>query len=134
MGFKPGESGNPSGRPKGSTNFAALRKQIKTGEILKIVEDAARRGDLTACKLLLERSLPALRPVDTPVTLPMDGSLAEIGRAILEAVAQGKITPSEGSTLMGGLSQLGRVIEVAELSRRIETLERGHQPQETSDP
>lgn len=134
MPFKPGESGNPAGRPRGSTNFAALRKQIRTGEILKVVETAALAGDMTACKLLLERSLPALRPVDTPVTLPMEGTLAEIGRAVLEAVTQGQITPSEGSTLMGGLSQLGRVIETDELTRRIEALEQGRTPQEAATP
>jgi hypothetical protein len=123
MGFKPGQSGNPGGRPRGGVNLTRLRKQINTSEILKVVEQAAMSGDMTAARLLLERSLPALRPVDTPVVLPPGDDLADIGRSILAAVSSGTLTPVEGSTLMGGLSQLARVIEVDELAKRVEALE-----------
>lgn len=135
MTFKKGQSGNPAGRKPGTTNFAAMRKKIRTEEILKVVEESALAGDMTAARLLLERSLPALRPVDTPVTIPSptDNSLADVGRSVLDAVAQGRLTPGEGSTLLGGIAQLGRVIEVDELVKRIETLEQ-NRPRGESPP
>lgn len=112
-----------------------MRKKIRTEEILKVVEESALAGDMTAARLLLERSLPALRPVDTPVTIPSptDNSLADVGRSVLDAVAQGRLTPGEGSTLLGGIAQLGRVIEVDELVKRIETLEQ-NRPRGESPP
>ncbi|TCT20636.1 hypothetical protein [Thiobaca trueperi] len=76
----------------------------------------------------------ALRPVDVPVVFPVADSLADVGRTVMQAVAQGRLTPSEGSTLMSGLSQLGKVIESDELARRIDALERGHTPPETPTP
>ena len=76
-----------------------MRKKIRTEEILKVVEEQAINGDMTAARLLLERSLPALRPVDTPIVLPIGDSLADVGRSILEAVSAGRLTPVEGSTL-----------------------------------
>lgn len=135
MAFQKGQSGNPAGRPRGSVNYSALRKTIRTKEVLAVVEDAALAGDMTAARLLLERALPPLRPVDVPVVFPVADSLADVGRTVMQAVAQGRLTPSEGTTLMSGLAQLGKVIESDELAKRIEQLERGHNtPQETPAP
>jgi hypothetical protein len=121
--FKKGQSGNPNGRKPGSVNYAALRKQIRTKEILAVVETAALGGDMTAARLLLERSLPALRPVDTPVTLPAGDGLADTGRATIEAMAASRVTPVEAGHIMAAVSGLARIVEMDELVRRIEALE-----------
>lgn len=126
--FKPGESGNPRGREPGSKNKAtALRERIAEHipEILDSLVDQARQGDTAAAKLLLDRALPALRPTDQPVTLPLAGAdLAADGRAVVSAVGSGDVTPETAKTLLSGLSSLARVVEVGELLQRIEALEK----------
>ena len=137
MTWKAGQSGNPRGRPPGAvTKHAALRTAIEqhVPEILNALIDSAKRGDTTAAKLILERCLPALKPQGTPVTVTMGETLTESGQRILKAIGAGEITPEQGGSLLSGLGVLARVIEVDELSRRIDALERGQAPQETSDP
>ena len=64
--FKPNESGNPGGRPKGKSLTAVLRElldQIPKGDTAKLKErivkallDKALRGDTRALDLIFERS------------------------------------------------------------------------------
>ena len=132
MPFQPGQSGNPAGRRPGTGKIAKLRKSIE-GDIPGIVQAmvaAAKSGDTAAAKLLLDRAIPALKPMDTPVILPMDGTLAEAGAAILEAVGAGQITPDQAGKLLQGLGALARVEEVAELKDRMAALERVLQQRE----
>jgi hypothetical protein len=90
-----------------------------------LVENA-RGGDTQAAKVLLNRCLPALRPVDGPVTLPLGQTLTESGRAVLEAVSAGRVTPDQAAKLLGGIGTLARVVEVDELERRVTALEAEH--------
>ncbi|MCU0836009.1 MAG: hypothetical protein MUC77_16500 [Chromatiaceae bacterium] len=83
----------------------------------------AKGGDTSAAKLLLDRALPALRPVDQPTPLALSEGLGQPGREILAALGSGEITPDQGSKLLLALSALGRVIETDELVKRIEALE-----------
>jgi hypothetical protein len=125
MPFPKGRSGNPRGRPKGIQTQIKLRQAIaaEVPAILDALVNAAKGGDTTAARLLLDRTLPALRPTDAPVSLPLGANLADTGGSILQAVASGRLTPAEGSTLLGGLAQLGRVIETSDLEQRIRALE-----------
>jgi hypothetical protein len=64
--FKPGESGNPSGRPKGAkSTISALRKELISDEDLQEIVDVviakAKDGDLAACGMILDRRIPRLR-------------------------------------------------------------------------
>ncbi len=125
--FQKGISGNPAGRKPGQTTGAKLRAQL-ANEIPAILDkliEAAKGGDATAAKLVLDRCLPALRPIDLPQAMPMaaDASLSDQGRAVLAAVAAGVIPASVGSQIMASLSGLAKVIEVNELSDRIAALE-----------
>lgn len=127
--FKPGRSGNPKGRPRGTKNKAnALRSRI-VDEIPSIVDnliDAAKGGDMQAARLLIERAIPTLRAEEARVTLdlPDNAPLSEQGAAILCAVADGRITPSQGAAMVQSLAGLARIIEVSELEERITALER----------
>jgi hypothetical protein len=125
--FAPGSSGNPQGRKVGSGRLAGLRASIEASvpAILQALTAQALAGDPQACRLLLERALPALRPEERGVAIPLpaDASLADQGRAILHAVAGGELAPSQAATLLSGLGQLAKVVEVDELLRRIESLE-----------
>lgn len=125
--WKPGQSGNPKGRPPGTGEVGKLRAAIaeKVPEILEALSIAALAGDVQAARLLLERALPPLRPQEQPqpIALPT-GSLSEQGRAVLAAVAAGELAPTQGASLMGAVGQLARVVEVDELAARVAVLER----------
>ena len=124
--FQPGQSGNPRGRPPGIQTQAKLRNAIAEDmpAIIEAVTEAAKGGDIQAAKLLLDRVLPALKPQDQAVSLPLSDGLAASGRSILAAVGQSGVTPEQAFKLLQGLSALSRVIETDELLRRIEALEK----------
>ena len=128
MAFKKGQSGNPAGKPKGAVSkMTKLRQSIEADlpDIIAAVTEQAKAGDMAACKLLMDRVMPALRPTDQPVTLPLAGAdLGADGRAVVSAVGDGSVTPETGAKLLQGLSSLARITEVDELVRRIEALEK----------
>ena len=127
--WKPGQSGNPAGRPPGSGEVAKLRAAIAANvpAILQSLTSAALAGDVQAAKLLLERVLPALKPAEQAqaVNIP-EGTLTDKGRAVLDAVAAGELAPGQGAALLTALGTLARVVELDELTERIKRLEQQH--------
>jgi len=125
MTWKKGESGNPRGRKPGSINFTKLRTAIAGDipEILDAMKTAAKQGDVQAAKLLLDRCLPALKPGEAPVHLSLEGTPTEAARAVLGALSAASITPDQAAKLLQGLGTLARIIELDELTARIEALE-----------
>lgn len=93
-------------------------------EIIARLVEAAKGGDVQASRLLLERVLPPVRPVEetTPLELP-DGTLTEQGRAVMVAVAAGELAATQGAALLASLGTLAKLTEADELERRIEALE-----------
>lgn len=129
MTFAPGQSGNPSGRKRGSVNQSTrLRKAIE-GRLPGIVDQliaAAEAGDVAAASLLFSRALPALKPVDQPAPIPLGVDPADLGaasQAVLVALAAGTLSPDQAGSLAGVLSALVRVREATELEARITKLE-----------
>jgi hypothetical protein len=130
--FPKGKSGNPRGKPKGArhktTLLAEKLMQADAANIVNAVLTAAREGDMTAARIVLDRILPARR--DNPVTFalpkikrPADAVAASA--ALLAAVADGRLTPGEAlevSKLIGGFV---KALEVAELEQRLNELEEG---------
>ena len=128
--WKPGESGNPEGRAKGSINAATkLRRMIDAEGIVKKLQEAALAGDVQAARTLLERALPVYRASAEPVQLPGLNDaleLADKAHAVLAAVADGSIPPDLGAQLVTAIGTVARVAEVDELGRRIAALEANH--------
>ena len=129
QGWKPGQSGNPKGRPKGSGDVAKIRSAIATRipELLEAMMQRALDGDVGAARLLLERTVAPLKATDMgqPLNLP-NGTLTEQGRAVMAAVSAGDLAPSQGAALVGALGALARVAEVDELAARVAALEQHH--------
>ncbi|MDO9356954.1 MAG: DUF5681 domain-containing protein [Solirubrobacteraceae bacterium] len=126
--WQPGQSGNPKGRPPGPSETGRLRAAISEHlpEIIAQLVDKARGGDTQAARLLLERVLPPVKPVEATVTLELvDGaSLTEQGEAIVRAVADGLLAPGQAGALLTGLGSVARLKEVDELTKRLEALEK----------
>jgi hypothetical protein len=124
--WKPGQSGNPSGRKPGTGKVAAMREAIAAHvpEMVETLIDKARGGDVQAARLLIERVIPPMRAAELaqPLTLP-DGSLTDQGRAVLRSVAAGELAPGQGAQLLAAIAALGRTTEIDELARRLDALE-----------
>jgi hypothetical protein len=124
--WKPGESGNPNGRPPGSTLHGALRSMVKEHwePIVRALIEKAEQGDTQAASLLLTRVSPTLRPIQEPVRVNVTGeTLTEKAASILDAVTKGELSPSDGKMLLDGLGAICKIQEVDELVKRIEALE-----------
>jgi hypothetical protein len=71
--FKPGHSGNPGGR---SGQTQAIRAKLAEGAeaVTKKVMAAAKKGDMQACRLILERLVPPIKATSEPVLFDLDDS------------------------------------------------------------
>ena len=127
--WKPGQSGNPKGRPTGTGEVAKIRAAIalQVPALLARLMAQALEGDVGAARLLLERAVAPLKAAEQPQALNLpDGTLTDQGRAVLAAVAAGELAPGQGSVLLGAIGTLARVAEIDELERRIALLEGKH--------
>jgi len=98
--FKPGRSGNPVGKAKGTrhriTVLAEKMMEDDAPAVVTAVLGAAKAGDMTAARIILDRVAPARRGRPVKFTLPTLETAAEIVRglgAIVTAVADGTLTP-----------------------------------------
>lgn len=124
--FAPGNKASP-GRPPGRGPVAEMRDKLATDldKIIDTLRTQALAGDAQAIRIILDRVLPALRPVDMPTTLalPGDGTLADQARAVVQAAADGKLAPAQAAQIVTALGGVAKIIETTELVRRIESLE-----------
>lgn len=125
--FPAGRSGNPAGRPPGSGEAAAWRAAIgrDVGKVITVVTKLALSGDLAACKLVLERAVPSLKPMDSGVVLPMpaDGTLTDKAAAMVTAMAAGVISAQAAAAMISALANMVRVTETDDVVARLEALE-----------
>lgn len=128
--FQAGKSGNPAGKKPGARNRTLLALDaIGSASATKVLESVvagAVRGDMMACRILLDRLWPvpkgrsvalALPPIETAADLP--GAVGIVARA----VGAGEITPDEGQSLVAIFEGLRRSIETADILPRLEALE-----------
>lgn len=129
--FKPGQSGNPKGRQKGSKDKRTEYRDMLASHVPALILRAvalAMEGDTAALRLCLDKVIPNVKPRGEAVklALPKNGTLTEQAQKIMASMASGKLTPYEASTLLAALASQARIIEVDELTQRIEALEAKH--------
>lgn len=128
--WKPGQSGNPKGKPTGSRNKATLlAATLIDGEAEKITRlavDMALCGDPTAMRLCMERLLPPRKGCPVRFSMGRLETTQDVTNAysrVWEAVGRGKLTPEEATALLPILEHKLKAIEVADLEIRLNALE-----------
>ena len=126
---RPFAQGN-AGRPKGARNKTTLAVEaLLDGEAEAISRKAiamAKDGDMTAIRLCMDRIVPPRK--DRPIPFPMPkmetaADAVKASSAVIAAVAEGDLTPSEAAELTTMVEAFARTIEVADLETRLIALE-----------
>jgi hypothetical protein len=135
---RPFPSGNPGGpgRKEGSRNKATLILDAladgEAEEILRKALDAAKGGDLRAIDLVLARVWPPRKTRPVNFTLPpmvKAGDLVAGLQAVLDATANGDLTPDEAQVIGGLIEMKRKTIETAEIEERLSRLEAAQEAQ-----
>lgn len=125
--FKPGQSGNPAGKPKGAKHASTKLRDAIAKDLHVIVAalvEKAKGGDTGAAALLFSRTLPPLRPQSEPPDLQLPGTtLDERAESVTRCALAGEISPTGAAELMSLLTQQARIHEVSELAERLERIE-----------
>jgi hypothetical protein len=128
--FKPGQSGNPNGRPKGARNATTIAiEELLEGEAEALTRkaiDLAKAGDMQALRLCMDRLAPPRKDRHITFELPAINSVADsvqASSALLLAVANGEITPSEAAEVGRLIDGFVKAIEVSDIQMRLERLE-----------
>jgi hypothetical protein len=128
--FRPGQSGNPAGKPKGTRHrVTILAEQLLDGEAEELTRKAiklALSGDTVALRMCLDRTLPPRRDRPVRFKLPELASAADATKAmgaITTGVASGELTPAEAADLSRSIESYVRAIEASDIERRLCALE-----------
>lgn len=119
---------NKNGRPVGSKNKITLHREKLEASLPGILEKLlgqAKEGDLSAIKLVLERTLPPLKSQSQTVMLPMSArNPAESILEVIKAMAKGEVSPDVGKEFVDAISQFVKIQEISEIIPRLEALEK----------
>jgi hypothetical protein len=115
--FRPGQSGNPAGRPRGACNRSTIAAEsLLEGEAEALTRKAvelALADDTTALRLCIERLVPPRKDRLVEFVLPPITSADDAAKAmsaVLAAVAEGRITPAEAAAVAGLVDSCRRAI------------------------
>jgi len=138
--FQLGQSGNPAGRKPGTkdcrTELRDLFRAHAPSLIAKAVE-MALAGDATALRLCMDRVVSPLRATSSssqPFILG-HGSLSVQAERVTAGLAEGILSADQANALMSMITAQARILETAELARRIEALEHaGEEHEDIENP
>jgi hypothetical protein len=132
--FQKGQSGNPAGRRRGSTN-RAIEQLLLDGEAAALTRKAvemALAGDAAALRLCLDRTVAPRRERTVDLALPpINNSHDILGavKVIADAVGRGAITPGEGFSLSQMIETFLRAIDASDFENRLQKLEKQQETQ-----
>ena len=128
--FRKGQSGNPNGRPRGSTNrgtrAAAILLDGEPEDLARKAVELALAGDAAALRLCLDRIVAPRREQPVSVDLPEIRSPADIAAAmaaLIAAAVRGEITAGQALALSQTVEIYLRAIDATEFERRLRKLE-----------
>lgn len=128
--FPPGKSANPAGRPKGVRNKTTLAVEaLLDGQAEALANKAVElglAGDGAILRTLLGMIVPPRKDRPVLFALPALDSAADALRAsaaLVTAVARGDLTPGEAGEIGALIQAHTKLLEVADLERRIAALE-----------
>lgn len=128
--FKPGQSGNPEGRPSGSRNKATLAlESLLDGQAEALTQkavDMALSGDIQALRICMERIIPPRKSRPIKIALPAIETASDVVAAhaqVIWSMAGGDVTPDEANTVSSVLEMKRRAIETVDLEERLASLE-----------
>jgi hypothetical protein len=127
--FKPGESGNPGGKPPGAKNRTTLLAQaLFDGEaeaLTRKIIELAKAGDMQALKVCVDRLCPPLKAqaATVQIDIPETDSMGDTANAFIKAAAYGRLPPDVAAQLVSAVGTLARVVEIDELKIRLAALE-----------
>jgi hypothetical protein len=120
-----------AGRAKGSKNkrpsLLAMLPADALQQLYTTIFDAAKAGDMTAARLLLDRLDPAPkgRPVELPGVPPIDGldAAQQAGRRVLETMLAGELSPDEAGQVLTVITQQIVGLEARDWAKLLEQLQ-----------
>jgi hypothetical protein len=124
--FAQGNSGKPRGARHRATQAALALLDGQAEALTRKAVDMALSGDGAALRLCLERITPPRR--DAPVAFALPAmtcarDAAHAAAAVLGAVSEGELTPTEGAHVMGLVEAWRRTFETTEIEARLAALE-----------
>jgi len=130
MRFQPGQSGNPSGRPRGALNRATvLAQELLSARVEgiagKLIE-LAEGGDMRAIRVCMERLMPVIKHQPIAVELPPMEKAADSVEAVASiaaAVAAGELTATEAAELAKVIDVYVRALDGKGFDERLTKLE-----------
>jgi hypothetical protein len=127
---RPFEKGN-AGRPKGArhkvTRAVEALLEGEAEELTRKAIELAKGGDLTAIRICLDRIAPPRKDRHIEFDLPKMETAkdaASAGAAIIEALSQGELTPSEAGELVRMVESYARTLQTSDFEARLERLEK----------
>ena len=92
-------------------------------QVLESVYQKALAGDMTAARMLLDRTLPNKRPEQERVEISHTGNIPSDAQNVLRSVLDGEVSPDVGASLLSAMTSVLKAVEVEDLAKRIEALE-----------
>jgi hypothetical protein len=124
---RPFANGNPGRKPGFRNRASVVAAALVEGEAEELVRTAlrlAKAGDVVMLKFLLGRLLPRERSIMLELpTMEFADDAVEAHSAIVRAVSDGSIGPSEAAALAALMTSYGRAIDLADVVKRLDALE-----------
>ena len=128
--FRKGQSGNPAGKAAGTRHrVTIMAEQLMRDDEQGVVEavlTAAKAGDMTAARLVLERIAPVRKGRPLVLSIPKTDCANDVAKAVsavIDQMARGDVTPDEAATVVSVIEAKRKAIETDELDRRLREVE-----------
>jgi Family of unknown function (DUF5681) len=126
--FKPGQSGNPRGKPRGPNYATKFMESLKKGDsqaIIQAMVEKARNGSVAAAELILSRLMPVPTGRRVSFEWPEGLDSESIGKAfdaIMVGVGAGQITPDEGLQIANIMKLKAQIMDTDQIQKEIAEL------------